>query len=1140
MLFKIFITLCKNTSYSIVHKNHLKWLQIFTCTLIPSLCVAQEVIPDFYKEPGIVGNRESVNENFNEHIDPFSGALSLQYTDLSIPGNGGFDLEVVRSYNNTSVNPLNPFESEFYAGLGWTMHFGRVLKTKDAVVCANTIVSVAENPVLELQDGSKQLLAFPGTTSPLMLTTQRWKADCITTGGLAVYSPDGTRYDMTHFINIGTQANPIYAWYTTKITDKNGNNAVIAYKNASTSEMTSITANDGRSILFTYADSGLVTRRISSISGAGKTYTYGYNAISGVTGRYHLTSVTRPDNTSWGYAYNGDVNSVPIGSHMVKQVTYPQGGSINYAYQFVYFDSTSNPASRSTVVSSKTSSLGSWSFQYNPGGPNVLDLTRVNGPSGTTIYEHIGPNYTVSGTVWKVGLLISKTLGSQQTETYVWGKQKISSENFFRPGAFVTKVDPGETNAPIQTSVTITRNGASHVTQYSNHDSYGNPLTVTESGPNGGSRATTRTYNINTTKWIVKQPKNESFTGSSIVRSFDTNGNLSSENINGVTTSYTYDSQGNISSVTYPRGLVHSLSNYYRGIPRSETQPEGISISRIVSAAGNVTEETNGDGKITHYAYDGLDRPTSITYPAGNSQTINYTATSKTATRGSLVETTLYDSFGRKASVTLGGVKTSYNYDGLSRKIFESNPGSTIGTTYEYDILDRVKKITNSDGTFQTHSYTAATTSITDERGKTTVNKYRSYGNPSKQYLVSVTAPEASANLTISLNAIDLVTSVVQGGFTRSFTYNNNYYLETAVNPETGTTTYGRDAAGNMTSRSTGASGTTSFTYDNQNRLKTVSYPNGAPAITNNYNKTNKLVSATSSTGDRTLGYDANGNLTSETLTVDGLSFAAAYTYNARDQLSSITYPKSGRVVSYSPDSLGRPTSVSGYINNVSYWPSGLIKQIDYANGTVTSYGQNSRLWPGSFQTYKTGGASFINSSYSYDGVGNLTNINDVIDSTYSRALGYDNINRLTSVSGPWGSGVINYNGVGNITSQTLGSGLSYTYDSNNKLTGVSGSRTASYSYDASGNIISDSTKTYTYDGVPNLRCINCSNSATKIEYAYDATSQRSYSVKSGVKTYEMYGSNGSQLIEYTPGQPNKLVEYIYLGGKRIAQRISY
>jgi len=133
-----------------------------------------------------------------------------------------------------------------------------------------------------------------------------------------------------------------------------------------------------------------------------------------------------------------------------------------------------------------------------------------------------------------VGLLMSKTIGSAQTETYTWDKQKISSENYFRPGAFVLKVDSGATNAPILTKRTINRDGATYTTTYSTFDSYGNPGNVSESGTSGGSRPTSLTYYTNTSKWIVKQIQNESFSGSSVSRSFDSDGNMTSVTHDGV------------------------------------------------------------------------------------------------------------------------------------------------------------------------------------------------------------------------------------------------------------------------------------------------------------------------------------------------------------------------------------------------------------------------------------------------------------------------------------------------------------------------------------------------------------------------------------------------------------------------------
>jgi hypothetical protein len=232
---------------------------------------------------------------------------------------------------------------------------------------------------------------------------------------------------------------------------------------------------------------------------------------------------------------------------------------------------------------------------------------------------------------------------------------------------------------------------------------------------------------------------------------------------------------------------------------------------------------------------------------------------------------------------------------------------------------------------------------------------------------------------------------------------------------------------------------------------------------------------------------------------------------------------------------LGRPTQVSGFVNSISYFPSGQINQIIKANGTTTTYGQNSRLWPSSFQVSKSS-TGYLSSSYSYDGVGNTTTISDTVDASYNRSLGYDSLNRLANASGPWGAGSMTYDGVGNLRSQTLGStSLSYAY-SNNLLASVGGSRSATYSYDAYGDIIGTGTQAHTYDGSPNMTCANCNDPSTKTVFQYDGLNQRVSVQKAAVKTYEFYGSSGNLLSEYTPAAGNKLVEYIHLGGKRIAQ----
>ncbi|MDG4556292.1 MAG: hypothetical protein P9F19_02675 [Candidatus Contendobacter sp.] len=289
--------------------------------------------------------------------------------------------------------------------------------------------------------------------------------------------------------------------------------------------------------------------------------------------------------------------------------------------------------------------------------------------------------------------------------------------------------------------------------------------------------------------------------------------------------------------------------------------------------------------------------------------------------------------------------------------------------------------------------------------------------------------------------------------------------------------------------------------------------------------------------------------MTAEFLGVDGYTFQARYAYNGNDRLSSITYPDSLRVVDYAPDALGRPTRVADagadYVTAVDYWPSGQIERIAYGNGTVTEYGQHvTRLWPSSFQTFAPGQGDIHTTQYSYDGAGNLTRIDDATDAYHRRALGYDALHRLTTVAGPWGSGGIAYTGSGNITRQTFGAQRTdYVYDGQNRLSRLSGAQTAVFDYDGRGNIVADARRVYAYDGVPNLRCVSasapCGGAARKTEYAYDGLNRRVWVNRLGVKTYEFHDAGGNLLTEFTPGQGNRRVEYYYLGGKRVAQRVA-
>ncbi len=1139
-------------------------------------------IPDFYREPGLYPNREYVNQNVAEYIDPFTGGVKLSHVDIHIPGNGGFDIDVRRNYTNPQS--LVPQSGPY--GIGWTMHFGRVLRGGGSLCTNPDALSTIDNPVIELTDGTSKLLyAVSGTTPIEWITADYWRARCDATGQMRVYSPEGTEYTIeSNGRHEGSDGSTL-VFYATRITDKIGNYMNIVYTSQGVlTRLDSVNAFDynganQRTVTYNYGTHSSGNPYLTSIVANGFTWTYTVEPVLNYPSAFHLRQVTRPgtDTSSWQYTYYGAAGtgaagtgaSGAPGAYSLQQLRYPTGGTINYSYAFLNQFDPGDLNANNTVVTSKITAggqnNGSWTFSYLPG--DSYDETTVTTPIGTEKYRHFGlraANASGAGNLWKVGLLLRKEI--QQTsvtalvETYSWTNQQISAESYYRKIGLTTLYDPVG-YAPLLGSKIITRDAGTYTTTYSSFDTYGNPATVTEAGP-GGTKTTGLTYCVNVSKWLVRatasQTISTSYAGAlgSITRSMDpTYCRPNTETRFGVATTFGYSGAGDLTSETDANTKVTNYSNHWRGVPQTETRPDGPSITRIVSNAGNVTQETIGEGTRS-YSYDGLNRLTGITFPkAGSSAaSISYpTATSRTLTRGGYSETLTYDGFKRATVLNRGGITVSTTYDSLGRKIFESYPGSASGMTYTLDVLSRIKTIsqpnpTGSGTVTRTFTFGASNITLVNERNNTETQTFGVYANPDERFLTGISYTSlTAANLSISTNDLGLTTSAVQGGKTRSYGYNTKYFLTSEVHPETGTTTYGRDNVGNMTSKQVGAQPASSYTYDGSNRLKTAAYTGGtivAPNVAYTYWNDGKAKSVAHTSGEslitRNFTYDANRNLQTDNSTLDSLTFTATYGYDGNDQLSSITYPRTGTVVSYAPNALGRPTlanAVNGatavpVASSVVFYPSGQLQSFTRANGVTESLGQNTRQMTSSV-AMNAGATPLASQGYTYDAGGNLVGQTDA-DTAYALTLGYDAVDRVNAVNG----GVISYDGAGNLTAQTLpGAGsYAYAYDASNRLQTLSGAVSRSFSYDGYGNVSGNGLGTFTYDSASNLRQASMTAPAAAFSYLYDGKNQRARSIKdSGYPLYSFHALNGDLLLDYDAAT-GKMAEYIYLAGRQIAR----
>jgi YD repeat-containing protein len=1133
-----------------------------------------EPIPSFYQEAGISPSRAYVNQHADEHIDPFTGKLQWHMTDLFIPGNGGLDIAVQRSYSSLGDYALYGDAAPEYspAGFGWTMHFGRVMRGANVGLCSLGWWDAKKNPVVELPDGSRQIL-YEAIDGMGWVTTNFYRAECNLDGpgGLTIFAPDGTRYDMTTAgIPLGSPTHPVNTYYTSRITDRNGNWLAFEYGfPGQTFGVSKITSSDGRTVDFTYDGSGVVS---TVKDDSGRTWTY-------TSVNSYLTQVTRPDGASWNFEYK-PADGSPGYSSMSK-VTYPTGGTISYDYAYVQFDSN-NLLPHSPVISVKTTSDGTWSYAYKPAtvqlpadqtlwtsfSDDQCDITTISGPDGIRRFRHIGLSSVPSGGVMHIGQPVDMTIADAkfQGTPVIYGEgfshniQLISYQQNSRPGNIL--VNDGYTYASIDWGHNRNRDGARYNTNFPSLDQYGNPVQILEEGTD--KRTTDVSYYIDTGKWILHKKKDESITvdipegaGSvgQILRSFDGNGNLLSENHFGVATSYTYTAEGDVQTKTDARGNAILYGSYYRGIPQSESHPEGVHFARQVSGAGNVMSETDGENATTSWLYDGLDRPTKITHPAGNPVTVTWAPTTRTTVRGPYKEVLTYDAYGHEAQVvhsdTSGAqsIAITYKNDVLGQRVFTSYPNNASQGTYKFvDVLGQVRQILFRAGPTggnalagQTFNLLGNQIQFYNERVLMYTQTYRNFGNLGERLLMSVDAPDASASLTMQRNGAGQLKQVTQAGKTRNFAYDTRYFLTSQTDPETGPTTFGRDEVGNMTSKTVGAAAAINYGYDGRNRLATVTYADG-DAVSHTYYKDDKVQSLSNGAATRNYVYDGNKNLTSESLTIGTQTFAVTRAYNANDALSSIAY-SSGASVAYNPDGFGRATTATPYVTTIAYHPSGAISSMTYANGVQTNIGLNDRLWP---STLKIGKSSLVfDKEYFYDGVGNVNVINDYASNT-GRQMTYDNIDRLVTATGPWnGLYKASYDGRGNITRQgwTNASNVeyfsrAYTYGAGNDLLtqlveNNNGSGTTyNYTYDARGNVTAKGALALGYTDASTMRCSNCATPA-ETAYAYDGANMRISTIKNGATTYFMYGAGGNLLWEQTPGATAK--QYIYVGGKQVA-----
>lgn len=325
----------------------------------------------------------------------------------------------------------------------------------------------------------------------------------------------------------------------------------------------------------------------------------------------------------------------------------------------------------------------------------------------------------------------------------------------------------------------------------------------------------------------------------------DANGNL---------TTYEYDGFDRIRRIRFPNtsGGGSSATDYEQ---------------YTYDANSNITQDRRRDGATITYAYDNLNRTTTMTPSTGD--IVSY----------------VYDNFSRMTQASFTGHTLTFGYDQLSRNISAGGPLGTV--SYQYDAAGRRTRVTWPDTFYAEYDFdiTGAVTSIRENGATSGVGVLASYayddlgrrdsitrGNGTTtayDYDAAGRLEELAQNLDSTANDVtfNFTYNAARQSITQDRTTTNGGYVWTQPANNT------QNSTANGLNQLAQLSGT-SFTYDGRGNLTSTG------ATSYSYDVYNRLTGA----GSATLAYDPSGRLyqtvgggVTTRLQYDGVDLIAEY-----------------------------------------------------------------------------------------------------------------------------------------------------------------------------------------------------------------------------------------------------------------------
>ena len=595
----------------------------------------------------------------------------------------------------------------------------------------------------------------------------------------------------------------------------------------------------------------------------------------------------------------------------------------------------------------------------------------------------------------------------------------------------------------------------------------------------------------------------------------------------------------------------------------------------------------------------------------------------------------MYDAFGRVAKAFYPTTEGTGSKSTFNKSFDNVSPTVTV-----YDVLDRATSVTLPDNSTTTTAYTvdngshALVTTVTDALHNVQATHTNGSGKTLKT--IQKSGPDGEITTSFEYDGIQRLVRVTdtEGNVTTS-TYDMGDRRTEVNHPASGITSFTYDALGNVLTKQTAnlAKEGKFITYDNDYlRLTGISYPDHPENNVKYYyggrnasqNRIGRLMLREDGTGAIEYFYGKMGEVTKtrRTLIVPNQAIATyvtQWTYDSHNRLLEMIYPDEEKIT-YSYNLGGQLEKVHGYksygydyVSKIGYDKFEQRTYLKYCNGAETFYTYDPQRRRLQNLTVNSGGNTIMDNAYTYDAVSYVLSVvngasvpqsgkaggqmahtytydalyrlvsatgtytgADNKTASYTLAMGYDNMHRITSKRQILTQNNVQFNGTLN-----TGYDLTYTYgtDAGKKfqLANVNDvnyrteetpsesenvNNNHAYEYDANGNLVYVNTGRTKKDGVADEktaerklkwdeenRLLASDDNGFVTNYWYDADGERT--VKTSGESDQVYvnsefaggRTNTAKFSLYVSpylvaNQGGRYTKHIYIGSQRVVSKI--